>query len=152
LIAVEIEAGDWARDVDDVEEVVQRAAIAAMAGEAGELVVVLSDDATLQILNSRFRARDCPTNVLSFPAAEMPGQVSPLLGDIILAYGVCAAEAQTQGKTLANHLTHLVVHGVLHLLGQDHIDEEEAEAMEADERAILARLGVADPYILPHDA
>jgi probable rRNA maturation factor len=82
----------------------------------------------------------------------MPGQVSPLLGDIILAYGVCAAEAQTQGKTLANHLTHLVVHGVLHLLGQDHIDEDEAEAMEADERAILARLGVADPYILPHDA
>jgi probable rRNA maturation factor len=75
----------------------------------------------------------------------------PPLGDVVLAYGVCASEAEAQGKTLANHLTHLVVHGVLHLLGRDHEDETEAEAMEAEERAVLARLGVADPYRLPHE-
>jgi probable rRNA maturation factor len=68
-----------------------------------------------------------------------------------MAYGVCAAEAQAQGKSLSNHLTHLVIHGVLHLLGRDHVIEAEAEAMEAEERTLLARLGVADPYTLPHD-
>ena len=98
-------------------------------------------------LNARFRDRDRPTNVLSFPAAAMslPGEAPPL-GDIVLAFGVCAAEAAAQGKTLADHLAHLTVHGVLHLLGRDHEDEAEAEAMEAEERSILATLGVADPY------
>jgi len=114
--------------------------------------VLLTDDATVRGLNARFRGQDRPTNVLSFPAAAMPetGGRAPL-GDIVLAYGVCAAEARAQGKPLANHLTHLVVHGALHLLGRDHIVEAEAEAMEAEERAVLARLGVADPYTLPHD-
>lgn len=114
-------------------------------------MVLLGDDETVRDLNARFRDRDRPTNVLSFPAAEMPGVDPAPLGDIVLAYGVCAAEAEAQGKTLSNHLTHLVVHGVLHLLGRDHEIEAEAEAMEAEERAVLARLGVADPYILPHD-
>ena len=94
-------------------------------------------------LNARFRDKDRPTNVLSFPAPE---SAAPHLGDIVLAYGVCASEAQAQGKTLSDHLSHLVVHGVLHLLGRDHEDDAEAEEMEAEEREILAELGVSDPY------
>ncbi|WP_396594894.1 rRNA maturation RNase YbeY [Brevundimonas sp. R86498] len=152
MIEVEVEAGDWADTVADVEDLVQRAAIAALGSRVGGVVVLLTDDATVQELNARFRDRDRPTNVLSFPAAAMPDTGGPLsLGDIVLGYGVCAREADAQGKTLASHLTHLVVHGVLHLLGRDHEVDAEAEAMEAEERAVLARLGVADPYTLPHD-
>lgn len=152
MIEVEVEAGQWADAVADVEGLVQRAAEEALGGRAGGVVVLLTDDETVRDLNTRFRDRDRPTNVLSFPAAPMPetGGGMPL-GDIVLGYGVCAAEAEAQGKTLDNHLTHLVVHGVLHLLGRDHEVDAEAEAMEAEERAVLARLGVADPYTLPHD-
>ena len=142
----------WIVALPDAEAIVERAATAGLGSVEGGLVVLLTDDATVRDLNARFRGKDRPTNVLSFPAAVMPGQTPAPLGDIVLAYGVCAAEADAQGKTLTNHLTHLVVHGVLHLLGRDHEDESEAEAMEAEERAILARLGIADPYILPHDA
>ena len=74
------------------------------------------------------------------------------LGDVVLGYAYCAAEAQGQGKTLSDHLSHLVVHGVLHLLGRDHEDDAEAEEMEAEEREILAALGVADPYAVEHEA
>jgi probable rRNA maturation factor len=95
-----------------------------------------------QALNARFRGKDAATNVLSFPA---PGADAGL-GDVALALGVCEREAAEQGKTLADHLTHLTAHGVLHLLGYDHESDAEAEAMEARERAILAGLGVADPY------
>ena len=109
----------------------------------GSLVVLLTDDATLRELNARFLGKDKPTNVLSFPAPNNP---EGSLGDIALAYGVCAREADEQGKTLAQHLSHLTVHGVLHLLGYDHIDDGEAEAMEALERAVLEALGVPDPY------
>jgi len=153
LIEVEIEAADWSRAVDDVQALVERAGRAALGAEVGAIVVLLTDDETVRDLNARFRDKDRPTNVLSFPAAGMPDTGGPApLGDIVLAYGVCAEEARAQGKTLANHLTHLVVHGVLHLLGRDHEDDAEAETMEAEERAVLARLGVADPYTLPHDA
>lgn len=151
MIEVEVEAGDWTDTVEDVEAVVERAAVAALGSASGGVVILLTDDETVRDLNARFRSKDRPTNVLSFPAADMPGAAPRPLGDIVLAYGVCAAEATDQGKTLTNHLTHLVVHGVLHLLGRDHEIEAEAEAMEAEERAVLARLGVADPYILPHD-
>lgn len=152
MIEVEVEADDWTDAVDDVEAVVERAAVAALGSQAGGVVILLTDDETVRDLNARFRGKDRPTNVLSFPAAEMPGVagVAPL-GDIVLAYGVCAAEATEQSKTLRNHLTHLVVHGVLHLLGRDHQDDAGAEAMEGEERAVLARLGVSDPYTLPHD-
>ncbi|ADK99545.1 rRNA maturation RNase YbeY [Brevundimonas subvibrioides] len=153
MIEVEVEADDWTDAIDDVEAVVERAAVAALGEQAGGVVVLLTDDATVRDLNARFRGKDRPTNVLSFPAADMPDTGGPRpLGDIVLAYGVCAGEATAQGKTLTGHLTHLVVHGVLHLLGRDHEDEAEAETMEAEERTILARLGVADPYTLPHDA
>lgn len=147
MIEVEVEDAAWSAALPDAVAVVERAAAAALGSVAGDVVVLLTDDAAVQDLNARFRERDRPTNVLSFPAAE---SAAPHLGDLVLAFGVCAAEAGTQGKTLADHLTHLTVHGVLHLLGRDHIDEAEAEAMEAEERTLLASLGVADPY-RPHD-
>ena len=147
MIEVEVEDEAWTAALPGAAAVVERAAMAALGTVAGDVVVLLTDDETVRDLNARFRDRDRATNVLSFPAAEMiiPGQAAPL-GDVVLAHGVCAAEAVAQGKTLADHLSHLTVHGVLHLLGRDHEDEAEAEAMEAEERSILASLGVADPY------
>jgi probable rRNA maturation factor len=109
----------------------------------GSLVVLLTDDPTVQRLNRDFRGKDQPTNVLSFPAAPNPVDH---LGDIALAYGVCAAEAAARAIPLGDHLRHLTAHGVLHLLGYDHQIDSEAEAMEALEARILAGLGVADPY------
>ena len=143
MIEIEVEADDWTFALADVEAVVERAAGAALGAVEGDVVVLLTNDAAVRDLNGRFRDKDRPTNVLSFPAPE---SAAPHLGDIVLAYGVCAAEAETQGKTLADHLSHLVVHGVLHLLGRDHVDDAEAEEMEAEERDVLARIGVADPY------
>lgn len=147
MIEVEVEDAAWIAALPDAAAVAERAASAALGAVEGGVVVLLTDDATVRDLNARFRDRDRATNVLSFPAAEMtiPGQAPPL-GDLVLAYGVCAAEAEAQGKTLGDHLSHLTVHGVLHLLGRDHEAEAEAEAMEAEERSILATLGVADPY------
>jgi probable rRNA maturation factor len=146
-IEVEVEDAAWTAALPEAEAVARRAAGAALEGVEGEVVVLLSDDAAVRDLNARFRDKDSATNVLSFPAPE---NAHPHLGDVALAYGVCAAEAEAQGKTLADHLTHLVVHGVLHLLGRDHMDDAEAEEMEAEERAILAGLGVADPYADRH--
>lgn len=146
MIEVEVEAEAWSAAVADVEAVVTRAARAALSSASGTVTVLLTDDDTVRDLNAQFRGKNSPTNVLSFPAAPMPGVEVQPLGDIVLAYETCAAEAEAQAKTLANHLTHLVVHGVLHLLGRDHEDDAEAEAMEAEEREILAGLGVADPY------
>jgi len=143
VIEVEIEAEAWLADLPDAGAVVERAAAAALGSARGDVVVLLTDDETIRDLNKRFRGKDRATNVLSFPAAE---SAAPHLGDLVLAYGVCAAEARAQGKRLADHLSHLTVHGVLHLLGRDHEDDAEAEAMEAEERDILAGLGVADPY------
>ncbi len=153
MIAVEVEDEAW-REMAAVEALVEQAAGAALislhdrdgtarGGMSGDLAVLLTDDVTIRELNARFRGKDAATNVLSFPAAE---SAHPHLGDIALAHGVCAAEAAAQGKLLAHHLAHLVVHGVLHLLGHDHDADAEAEAMEARERAVLERLGIADPY------
>lgn len=109
----------------------------------GSISILLTDDDTLADLNGRFLGKPKPTNVLSFPAPPNP---EGHLGDIALAYGVCAAEAVEQGKTLAQHLSHLTVHGVLHLLGYDHESDGDAEVMEALERTVLEVLGVPDPY------
>ena len=147
MIEVEIEDEAWTAALPDAVAVVERAATVALGAVEGDVVVLLTDDAAVHDLNLRFRDRDRPTNVLSFPAAA---SAAPHLGDLVLALGVCAAEAAAQGKSLADHLTHLTVHGVLHLLGRDHVDAVEAEAMEAEERTLLASLGVADPY-RPHD-
>lgn len=149
MIEVEVEDAAWSAALPDVATTVERAATAALGAVEGDVVALLTDDASVQDLNARFRDRDRPTNVLSFPAAE---SAFPHLGDLVLAHGVCAAEAEAQGKSLADHLAHLTVHGVLHLLGRDHEDEAEAEAMEAEERTILASLGVADPYRADADA
>lgn len=151
-IDVDVEDPNWASAVPDVETCVQRAAMAAAEDREGSIAILLTDDDTVRDLNARFRDKDRPTNVLSFPGADMPMPgAAPHLGDIVLAYGVCAGEAEAQSKTLSSHLTHLVVHGVLHLLGQDHQTDPEAEAMEAEEKAILAALGIADPYVLIDD-
>lgn len=142
MIGVEVEDAAWTQVLPQAEALAAAAAAAAL-DRPGDLTVLLADDGAVRDLNARFRAKDVPTNVLSFPAAP---SAAPHLGDIALAYGVCAREAGAQGKPLAHHLQHLVVHGVLHLLGSDHHDDAEAEGMEAAERAILARLGVPDPY------
>ena len=149
MIEIEIEDAAWTAALPDVDAVVLRAATAALGAVEGDVVLLLTDDAGVQDLNARFRDKDRPTNVLSFPAAE---SAFPHLGDVVLGFVYCAAEAETQGKTLSDHLSHLVVHGVLHLLGRDHEDEAEAEEMEAEEREILAALGVADPYAIEHEA
>lgn len=146
-IDVLIEGGNWS-DIPDLEAIVRHAVAAVLAktGEGGDVSVLLTNDAAIRVLNAQFRNLDKPTNVLSFPAAAMPGEETPALGDIALAFETCAREAGGEGKSLANHLSHLVVHGMLHLLGHDHESDEEAEDMEALETAILAGLGIADPY------
>lgn len=111
----------------------------------GNVTILLADDATVRRLNKQYRHKDKPTNVLSFPDGTKIGH-TPQLGDIILAYETIAREAGEQGKTLKAHLTHLTIHGVLHLLGYDHESEIDAEAMEAIEITILARMGIANPY------
>lgn len=143
MIDVEIEEAAWSDSLPDAAALTSAAAMAALRGEAASLTILLTDDETVRDLNDRFRGKDTATNVLSFPAPENPENH---LGDIALAYGVCAREAIEQGKTLAAHLQHLTVHGVLHLLGYDHMSEDEAEAMEGLERVVLAGLGVSDPY------
>jgi len=112
-------------------------------GRSWNVTILLTDDAAVRELNVNFRGKDAATNVLSFPAPTNPENH---LGDVALAFGVCAREAAEQGKPLAHHLQHLTVHGVLHLLGYDHMRDDEAEAMEGLERAVLAGLGVPDPY------
>ena len=141
MIEVEVEDEAWARALTDPEALVRQAAEAAARGKTGEIVVLLTDDDTLQELNARFLAKDRPTNVLSFPAGT-----DARLGDVALAFGVCHAEASEQGKPLADHLRHLVVHGVLHLLGYDHEAENDAARMEALERQLLAEMNIPDTY------
>ena len=144
MIDIEIEESAWTEAVPDAEALVRTATKAALKGRAtGGVTVLLTEDASVRELNVRFRGQDAATNVLSFPAPPNP---EAHLGDVALAFGVCAREAAEQGKPLAHHLQHLTVHGVLHLLGWDHIGDDEAEAMEGLERAVLAGLGVPDPY------
>jgi probable rRNA maturation factor len=125
------------------------------AGLAVEVSVKFTHDSEIQALNAGYRGKDKPTNVLSFPMFEADLLASLagvdggelLLGDVVLAYGVCASEAEARGVALADHAAHLVVHGTLHLLGYDHQQgEAEAVAMEQVEREALAALGIADPY------
>lgn len=118
----------------------------------GEICVVLTNDARSAALNKTWRGKDAPTNVLSFPAAPQTEPMSErasedsVLGDVVLAFETITREAAEQGKVFRNHVTHMVVHGVLHLLGYDHENDEEAGQMERLERRILADLEIADPY------
>jgi probable rRNA maturation factor len=146
LIDIDIEDAAWTGAEPEVGAMARAAAEAVLAQQdrAGEgLNILLADDRAVAQLNGQFRGRTGPTNVLSFPAARNP---EDHLGDVALAFGVCAREAREQGKTLGAHLQHLVAHGVLHLLGYDHMSEDEAQVMEGLERSVLAGLGIADPY------
>ena len=127
---------------------VRRAAEAALGDRKvrkAAVTIALSGDAQVRVLNKAYRKKDKPTNVLSFPNGDVEEGMRQL-GDIILAYETIAAEAAAQGKALKAHVSHLVVHGVLHLLGFDHEAETDAGIMEACEIAILARMGIANPY------
>jgi probable rRNA maturation factor len=143
-IEIEVEDGAWTTAVPDAAALAREAGLAAVGqGDGGAIAILFTDDETVRDLNHRFRGKDAATNVLAFPMlANREGR----LGDIALAFGVCAREAAEQAKPLGDHLRHLVIHGVLHLLGYDHEAEDQARRMEAVERDLLAGLGVADPY------
>ncbi|MFN4288331.1 MAG: rRNA maturation RNase YbeY [Brevundimonas sp.] len=142
-VEVVIEDEGWSRRLADAPARIETWVRAALGGVSGEVAVLLTSDEAMRVLNRDLRGRDRPTNVLSFPAHE---SAAPHLGDIALGLGTCEREALEQGKSLEAHLAHLVVHGTLHLLGHDHETDDEAEAMEALERTILAGMGVSDPY------
>lgn len=135
----------WQRALPGAERLVRCAARAALAGtrRSGKraLTVALADDRRVRALNARDRKKDKPTNVLSYPSGERA-----FLGDIVLARQTVWREARQQAKSPGDHVSHLVVHGTLHLLGYDHEDDDAAERMEALERRVLAKLGIADPY------
>src|ERR1700691_4414647 len=140
----------------DAEAAIHRA-VAAAAGMVdadigdAELAVMLTDDAGIRTLNSNWRGIDKPTNVLSFPALQPTGPTSPddaprMLGDIAIAYETTRKEADDEQKPFDHHLSHLAIHGFLHLMGYDHETDDDAEAMEGLEQEILAQLGIPDPY------
>jgi probable rRNA maturation factor len=173
LLTILAKAGDWSTFTD--REAAIRAAAEALAAhprcegaQGAEACVVLADDAVVQSLNRSYRGKDAPTNVLSFPFQEPPGGSPPdqddedsddggltiepeprELGDVVLALETVAREATEQGIAPVHHLQHLVVHGLLHLMGFDHETDAQAEVMEGLEVEILASLGVADPYAAP---
>lgn len=138
--------------------------IAAVAAEAVErhlglppldIAILACDDTRIAVLNAEFRGRETPTNVLSWPSEERGAEVEgerpdpprdSEVGDLAISYDTCAREARAQGKSLADHATHLVVHGILHLLGYDHVRDRDGDLMERTETVILGQLGIADPY------
>jgi probable rRNA maturation factor len=156
LTEVLVVADCWQTE-PDAETVIDRAIATAAEivnadiGEA-ELAVMLTDDAGIRTLNSNWRGIDKPTNVLSFPALQPTGPSGPddaprMLGDIAIAYETTRKEADDEQKPFAHHLSHLAVHGFLHLIGYDHEKDDDAETMEALETEILAQLGIPDPYV-----
>ena len=155
ITEVLVVADCW-QDEPDAEAVIQRAiAIAAATVDTdvadAELAVMLTDDSGIRTLNSNWRGIDKPTNVLSFPALQPTGPSGPedaprMLGDIAIAYETTRREADDEQKLFDHHLSHLVVHGFLHLIGYDHEKDDDAETMEALEREILSQLGIPDPY------
>lgn len=143
---VVIDDDRWTQALADAEALAERCRAAAAGAEPRVLsgaCLLLADDARLQDLNRRYRGLDKPTNVLSFPSG---GAQDGFLGDIAIAFETCQREAQAQGIAFRDHVAHLIVHGLLHLAGHDHEEDLEAERMESLETAILARLGIADPY------
>jgi len=140
----------------DAEAVIQQAIRFAadnvdIGPDESELAVMLTDDAGIRTLNSNWRGIDKPTNVLSFPAlqptgARQPDEAPRMLGDIAIAYETTRREADDEGKPFDHHLSHLAIHGFLHLIGYDHENEVDAEEMEALEQTILAQIGIPDPY------
>ena len=159
-LEVTVATGGWREAVVAPEEVAARAARAAYTaaspdfGRSSEAALVLTDDAEVQILNRDYRDEDRATNVLAFPAfneddiSRLPADVPLILGDVVIALETATAEARAEAKTAADHLSHLVVHGMLHLLGHDHETDDEATIMERLEVDVLGQLGVADPYVV----
>ncbi|MEE2950328.1 MAG: rRNA maturation RNase YbeY [Pseudomonadota bacterium] len=153
VLSVDDEAWD-AAELGDLEvfvtETLQAAALHAgfEDGLSTEVSVTLTSDEDVREINREWRDKDRPTNVLSFPMMDLePGDhPGPLLGDLVLAFETCAREADGEGKTFADHFRHLLVHGFLHCLGHDHVEDEDAEAMEALEVRILSAFSIADPY------
>ena len=148
-----VEAGDWPDE--DILRSLAADALSAVCAELAlksktpsELSIVFTDDDHVRQLNAGWRGKDKPTNVLSFPAFEVrPGApLPPMLGDIVLAAETIAGEAALEGKPTLHHITHLLVHGFLHLIGHDHEENVQAQEMEELERRILARLAIPDPY------
>jgi probable rRNA maturation factor len=143
-LTLEIQDARW-RKLRGISARLKKAVCAALhaagADETAALTVLLTTDKRVQALNRDFRGFDKPTNVLSFPTTS-----NEYIGDIAIAYGVTAKEAKASGKTLLDHATHLIVHGVLHLLGYDHVTPRKARVMEPMETRILASLNIADPY------
>jgi probable rRNA maturation factor len=150
LLDIMVEASVWLGQAD--AEATVRRAIMTTSNESrigGEVCVVLTNDAAIQELNRTWRGIDKPTNVLSFPAGSPVRDAdSPTLGDIVIAYDTTEREALAEGKPFLHHLSHLAVHGFLHLLGYDHQEDGPAEEMERREAEILAQLGVPDPYLV----
>lgn len=152
-VSIEVEDEAWSAEprLDALAHAAVAAALVGAAWDGGnyDVAVLFTSDAAIAAINAEWRGKDKPTNVLSFPVPEdiaVPeGEARPL-GDIVLAHGVIALEAEEQGKTLRDHTTHLIVHGALHLLGYDHESDDEAEEMEALETRILKGLGISDPY------
>lgn len=141
-------AGDLP-DSRDVERWIQNTLDAADYPGCATTTVRIVDEDEIRVLNRDFRGKDKPTNVLSFPAEVidgLPAELHTELGDIVVCAPVVRAEADEQGKALSDHWAHMLVHGTLHLLGYDHIEEHDADTMEALERRILGQAGIADPY------
>lgn len=150
-IDLSIDAGDWDEAVLMVLS--ERAVSAAFSAadlkvlENTEVSLLFTDDASIRKLNAQWRDKDKPTNVLSFPGSDPNGDVyGPLLGDIVFARETVVREAQEMGIDFSDHLSHLIVHGLLHLFDYDHQDNDESELMESLEKAILASIGIDDPY------
>ncbi|HEY1837535.1 MAG: rRNA maturation RNase YbeY [Rhizomicrobium sp.] len=145
MIEMIVEDAKW-KQVPGVAAKLKRAVALALTRGSGAkkyppLTLLLTKNSRLRELNARFRGKDKPTNVLSFPASD-----AHYLGDVAIAYGVMLTEARAEGKKPADHAVHLAVHGTLHLLGYDHERDKDARIMEALEIDILAKLGIADPY------
>lgn len=144
MLDLRIEDDAWGTAVDAEALCLRALGAAAEVGKiAGEVAVLLTDDTELHALNKTWRGKDKPTDVLSFPAGP---EDAPFLGDIAIAFGVASRDAVEQGKPLHDHLAHLLVHGYLHLVGHDHMNDTDAHEMEALERAALASIGLPDPY------
>jgi probable rRNA maturation factor len=147
-VDIQITSPQW--DAEPLAEQTVRTAIAAAADElgteAGEVSVVLTDDAAIRTLNRDWRGIDKPTNVLSFPAAAGPGD-DRMLGDIVIAYETLARECHDEDRVFLQHLAHLTIHGFLHLMGYDHQTDSDADAMEGLESKIMTALNLPDPYL-----
>ena len=147
-LILEVQHASEVSDVPD-EQALHAWALAALEDTPGpvELVIRIVDEPESRTLNARYRGKDKPTNILSFPFEAPPGIEMNLLGDLVICAGVVAREAREQRKLLDHHWAHMVVHGVLHLRGYNHLDDVQANIMETLEKQILKGFGIADPYV-----